>query len=59
MNFSAEDVAIGYKNCDCGKRFVLEAGTDYPDECWEKCIKCHSWVVNLNKDVKSNLFVIE
>ena len=59
MNFKIEDVDRGWKDCDCGKRFVLEAGADYPDECWEKCNKCHSWVVDLKKDVKSNLFVIE
>jgi len=58
MNFNAEDVERGWKDCECGKRFVLEAGTDYPDECWTKCKKCFSWVVDPSKEVRNSSFIV-
>jgi len=58
MNFKPEDLDRGYKDCECGKRFILEAGTDYPDECWVQCEKCFSFVIDLKKQVKKNDFVI-
>ena len=54
MNFKEEDMDRGYKDCKCGRRFILDAGTDYPDNCWEQCQECHSWVINPKKEIKKN-----
>ena len=47
---TSEDIDRGYKKCDdCDKVFIFNAGTDYPASAWIKCIRCDSWVVDLNK----------
>ena len=49
MIFNSEDMARGYKDCECSRRFILEAGTDYPLAAWGKCVKCESFTVDMKK----------
>lgn len=53
MVFDSNDIDRGWKDCDqpsCNNRHILQAGMDY--ECWEKCRKCDSWIVNIVKENK-------